>query len=318
MKKVFILCLLSSISYSQAPFVNTSPSSSLTAERNSIFNTNDAPFDFLEITNSTHYDYSFIPSIWGHQQSDPRYALRIFASTIQDYDFYFEAPVMVFRAEIRNNVNLNAPSGTTFPWGDYGEPFRNRPLFAWENSDNRIMTILANGNVGINTPNPTAILHTKSKLVRFEDLEIMPNNYFIMSDDEGYITMVSKDEILIDSEKISTLIETLKKQQEEIDYLKTMLLPNQTQNSTSKSTADFKVYPNPSGNNYTTLEAINFEKGKDYDARISSLEGKLLKTIKLTNTKTLIPKQVFSSHGTYIITLYENNNIIKSEKLIIK
>ncbi len=114
---------MSNITYAQVPFSNVSPSASLTAERNSTFKTSDSAQDFLEITNSTHYNNSFIPSIWGHQQTDPRFVLRMFATTIRDYDAYFEAPVMMFRAEVRNNINLNSPSGSMFPWGDIGEPF---------------------------------------------------------------------------------------------------------------------------------------------------------------------------------------------------
>ena len=310
---------MSSITYAQVPFSNVSPSASLTAERNSTFKTSDSAQDFLEITNSTHYNNSFIPSIWGHQQTDPRFVLRMFATTIRDFDAYFESPVMMFRAEVRNHINLNAPSGSMFPWGDIGEPFYKRLLFAWENSDNRIMTILANGNVGINTPNPTAILHTKSKLVRFEDLEIKDNDFFIMSDKEGYITMIPKEEI-INSDKILTLIETVKQQQEEIDLLKKMLLSNTNEDSNSlmNSTVNFNIYPNPSENNDISLEVFNFQKEKNYDISITNLEGKLLKKIKLTESKLILSRHTFSSNGIYLITLYENNKMIKSEKLIIK
>jgi hypothetical protein len=66
--------------------------------------------------------------------------------------------MMIFRAEIRNGLNLTAPNTTgEFPWGTTSALVTNRPLFAWENGNTQLMRILANGNVGVgmkNTDNP--------------------------------------------------------------------------------------------------------------------------------------------------------------------
>ncbi len=161
-------------------------SSNGTAERVARFKVKDDARDFLEITNSTNHSGKFIPSIWGHQQSDNRYVLRHFASTTSTYDSG-NIPLMVFRAELRNAVNLNAPSGGTFPWGTSAKNVVNRPVFAWENGNTQLMTLRANGNLGLGTTSPTAKLHTNGS-VRFQNL---PNGkqptYMLGTDASGNV-----------------------------------------------------------------------------------------------------------------------------------
>ena len=131
------------------------PSLATRAERVANFGVQGQPTEFLEITNSTEFANQFIPSIWAHHQADNRFVLRHFATTNSTQD-NGTIPMMIFRAEIRNGLNLTAPNTTgEFPWGTTSALVTNRPLFAWENGNTQLMRILANGNVGVGTITPT-------------------------------------------------------------------------------------------------------------------------------------------------------------------
>jgi hypothetical protein len=182
MKRNFRILLLfvNFFCFAQVPFQHIS-NSTFNAERVANFGVIDVTTDFLEITNSTVNDNSFIPSIWAHQQSDNRYVLRHFATTnsIRDNG---TIPLMIFRAELRDNLNFNAPIGGSFPWGTVSSNVVNRPLFAWENGNTQLMRILSNGYVGINTTIPTAIFHTNGT-IRFENLPISTTNTYVLTAD---------------------------------------------------------------------------------------------------------------------------------------
>lgn len=163
MKKVFPILLLSisfySHGYGQVPFPHITPFIPVSAERVASFGATDVATDFLEITNSTQFDNSFIPSIWAQQQSDNRYVLRHFATTNSSMD-NGSIPMMIFRTEIRNNLNPTAPIGGQFPWGTTANDVTTRPLFGWENGNTQLMRMMPNGFLGIGTTTPTALLHT--------------------------------------------------------------------------------------------------------------------------------------------------------------
>lgn len=98
-------------------------------------------------------------------------------------------PLHIFRAEIRNGLNLGAPNGNgVFPWGTTASNVVNRPLFAWENGNTQLMRILANGNVGIGTTTPTTRFHTFGS-VRFESIPtVTTNTYVLTADANGVVS----------------------------------------------------------------------------------------------------------------------------------
>lgn len=148
----------------------------------------DSQLNFLEITNSTEFANQFIPSIWAHHQADNRFVLRHFATTNSTQD-NGTIPMMIFRAEIRNGLNLTAPNTTgEFPWGTTSALVTNRPLFAWENGNTQLMRILANGNVGVGTITPTTRFHTFGSL-RFEGIPtVTTNTYVLTADANGVVS----------------------------------------------------------------------------------------------------------------------------------
>ena len=97
--------------------------------------------------------------------------------------------MMIFRAEIRNGLNLTAPNTTgEFPWGTTSALVTNRPLFAWENGNTQLMRILANGNVGVGTITPTTRFHTFGSL-RFEGIPtVTTNTYVLTADANGVVS----------------------------------------------------------------------------------------------------------------------------------
>lgn len=170
-------------------------SSNNSAERVSSFRVNDSSTELLEITNSTNLTGQFIPSIWAHHQADNRYIMRHFVTTNSTQD-NGSTPMHIFRAEIRNNLNLGAPNAAgVFPWGSSRQNVSNRPLFAWENGDTQLMRILANGFIGINTISPTASLDVNGKL-RVRDITDSNTDDFILTTDEnGNVNKQLKSEI---------------------------------------------------------------------------------------------------------------------------
>jgi hypothetical protein len=180
--------LASSIISAQSSFPHLAPSLGGNAERVASFGVQGQPNEFLEITNSTEFAGQFIPSIWAHHQADNRFVLRHFATTNSTQD-NGTIPMMIFRAEIRNGLNLTAPNGTgEFPWGTTSALVTNRPLFAWENGNTQIMRILANGNVGVGTTTPTTRFHTFGGL-RFENIPtVTTNTYVLTADANGVVS----------------------------------------------------------------------------------------------------------------------------------
>jgi hypothetical protein len=187
MKKKIILLIIvftNIVVFSQSQFQNVATSSTGpigNAERVSNFSVTDATKELLEITNSTNVDGQFIPSLWAHHQADNRYVFRQFITTNTAQD-NGTSPMMIYRAEIRNNLNLIAGPSGDFPWGTTASNVVNRPLFAWENGNTQLMRMLANGFLGIGTTTPTALLHTNGT-VRFENIPTATTNTYVLTTD---------------------------------------------------------------------------------------------------------------------------------------
>ncbi|WP_298312272.1 hypothetical protein [uncultured Aquimarina sp.] len=99
------------------------------------FKISDAPSDYLQIANSTGSANQFIPLIKGYHETDNRYSLSIMGSTSDAMDNGSNA-LINFNARRSNSV------------------VQTRPLFVWTNYDQKMMTMSANGNLGIGTSNP--------------------------------------------------------------------------------------------------------------------------------------------------------------------
>jgi hypothetical protein len=99
----------------------------------------DAAGDYFKINNSTGVSSQFMPSLRGKHVSDNRQALSLIGITSSEEDTG-NRPLISFDARIDNG------------------PVVNRPLMNWRNYTNEKMILLANGNLGIGTSNPTSKL----------------------------------------------------------------------------------------------------------------------------------------------------------------
>ncbi|WP_299899728.1 tail fiber protein [uncultured Aquimarina sp.] len=98
----------------------------------------DAPSDYLQVSNATGGANRFLPLIKGNVQSSNISSLLFIASTDAVNDNNGSSSMMRF--DTRRSSN------------DQG--IATRPLFQWTNFDQKLMTMTANGNVGIGTTNP--------------------------------------------------------------------------------------------------------------------------------------------------------------------
>jgi len=90
----------------------------------------DAPDDFFAIRNTTGNTGQFIPTLWGHHQTNTRQALFLLGEITATTDAG-TSPVMTFDARRE------------------GAEVQNRPLFSWASFGNTKMTLLANGNLDV-------------------------------------------------------------------------------------------------------------------------------------------------------------------------
>ncbi|GAA3636567.1 tail fiber domain-containing protein [Flavivirga jejuensis] len=179
--------LLSSLVFAQVNFSHIAPSSSGKAEHVSKFGVSDTSLDFLSLTNGTTYNGQFVPLFYARRAVDNRLVIGFNASisTARDNG---STPMMLFITEKDDTVYPNAPTGATFPWGNAQDglsyPISIRPLFAWNNSSTRIMTISAQNNLGLGTASPTARLHTNGT-VRFENIPTTTSNSYVLTTDSS-------------------------------------------------------------------------------------------------------------------------------------
>ncbi|TAL59473.1 MAG: hypothetical protein EPN85_09300, partial [Bacteroidetes bacterium] len=110
----------------------------------------DAGSDFFELRNGTNVNGQFIPTLWGHHETNTRQALFLLGEITATGDAG-ASPVMTFDARRQ------------------GGTIQTRPLFSWESFNIPKMTIMANGNIGIGTSNPQAKLHIKASEETYPD-----------------------------------------------------------------------------------------------------------------------------------------------------
>jgi len=96
---------------------------------------NDAPQDYLSIHNATGSPGQFIPTLRGNHVTDNRASLYVQGMASDSNDNGNHALVW---------FDARRPAG----------PIQNRPLFVWTSHSTKMMTMLANGNLGIGTTNP--------------------------------------------------------------------------------------------------------------------------------------------------------------------
>jgi hypothetical protein len=108
----------------------------------------DAPNDFLTIQNATGGNGYFIPNIWGHYTGTLNRGLFFTGSTNSTNDVVSTFPLISI-------------DGRQFNSGVHSA-IVNRPIFQVSNLLTPLMTVNANGNLGIGTNTPGALLDVKS------------------------------------------------------------------------------------------------------------------------------------------------------------
>jgi len=186
MKKSYCLCLMAICitASAQVSFPHNAPSAGNTSsERVSNFTVGSAGNDRLEVANGTQNEGQFIPTFWSYRNTSNSFSM-VFTSSIAPTFDNGVSPLMLFTTTVTPDVDFSAPASGNFVWGPSGSylPIVNRPLFEWRNSSQKLMTIVANGDIGIGTPTPTARLHNVGS-VRFENLANAAAPSFLLGTD---------------------------------------------------------------------------------------------------------------------------------------
>lgn len=173
--------------FAQIPFPHNANNSS-GAERVSNFGVSGVNNQRFEITNATVNNGQFLPALWAHNGSTNYHAIQFHATTTNSFD-NGNSPLMMFIASKPSTVNLNAPSGTQFPWGNGGtqQTINNRPTFSWINGSSSVMLLSAQNNLGLSTSSPTARLDVNGT-ARVRNLPTTTtDSYILTSDTNGNI-----------------------------------------------------------------------------------------------------------------------------------
>lgn len=127
----------------------------------------DSPGDYLRIINATGAPGQFIPAIRGTHVTDNRGVLYLQGET--------------------NNVNDNGSNAIViFDARRTNGPIQSRPLFSWTSYTTKMMTMTANGDLGIGTTAPDSKLTVKGNIHAEEvkvDLSVPGPDYVFK---EGY------------------------------------------------------------------------------------------------------------------------------------
>lgn len=87
------------------------------------------------------------------------HTIQLHATTTRTYDTG-NSPLKMFIASIPSTVNLNAPTGNQFSWGNGGtlQTINIRPTFSWLNGSLTEMLLSSQNYLGLNTTSTTAML----------------------------------------------------------------------------------------------------------------------------------------------------------------
>lgn len=196
MKKFSLLTFFFySILNAQIPFPHIATKNSGGAERISSFGIMANSNQLFEITNGSNLPGKYTPALWSHNGENNLLAVQ-YHSTILSHLDTGNQPVVRFMASITPTVNLNAPNGTMFPWGDGGEQMKvmNRPTFAWVNgdwvSDGYAMMLSANNQLGVGLTATTAKIDVNGN-ARIRTINQVASPAFILTtDNNGYINKI--------------------------------------------------------------------------------------------------------------------------------
>jgi len=117
------------------------------------FRVKDALSDYLTVLNSTGTAGQFIPLIKGNHVTDNRYSLMLMGQTSDTNDNGTNALV---------SFDARRPNG----------PIQTRPLFVWRSYTTKMMTMLANGNLGIGTTNPGSYKLAVNGNIRAKEIKV--------------------------------------------------------------------------------------------------------------------------------------------------
>lgn len=113
-----------------------------TNENLAYFTVSDAPGAYFGIGNGTTFDGSFHPKLFGRQSSLSNGSAANYAGVIDSTQDSGSTAVVNFQAHL-----------------DTSSPVVTRPIFQWSNWSTKLMTMDADGNLGIGNTSPTSKLH---------------------------------------------------------------------------------------------------------------------------------------------------------------
>lgn len=176
--------------------------------------------------------------------------------------------------------------------------------------------INSNGNLGINTTNPTAKLHVNGN-ARLQNLPAGTGRSLVV-DDSGYVYVADKatDDVAALKEEIALLKQALADMQAQVDAIKSGSV-DVVENNARKS-ASISASPNPF-NGTATLKYTYPATATTAYMIISDMSGNPLKRYDLrgnANGSVTITLDGNAQAGTYISNLEVDGKVVSSKKLV--